>query len=42
MEIKGRDLVAGIPKVVVATSDEIREALLEPLGQIVAYARPCV
>jgi rod shape-determining protein MreB len=35
MEIKGRDLVAGIPKVVVATSDEIREALLEPLGQIV-------
>ena len=35
MEIKGRDLVAGIPKVVVATSEEIREALLEPLGQIV-------
>ena len=35
MEIKGRDLVAGIPKVVVATSDEIREALLEPLSQIV-------
>ncbi|MDJ0789263.1 MAG: rod shape-determining protein [Myxococcota bacterium] len=35
MEVKGRDLVAGIPKVVVATSDEIREALMEPLGQIV-------
>ncbi len=35
MEIKGRDLVAGIPKVVVTTSEEIREALLEPLGQIV-------
>ena len=35
MEIKGRDLVAGIPKVVVATSEEIREALIEPLGQIV-------
>jgi rod shape-determining protein MreB and related proteins len=35
MEIKGRDLVAGIPKVVVATSDEIREALLEPIGQII-------
>ena len=34
-EIKGRDLVAGIPKVVVATSDEIREALVEPIGQIV-------
>jgi rod shape-determining protein MreB len=35
MEIKGRDLVAGIPKVVVATSDEILEALLEPIHAIV-------
>jgi rod shape-determining protein MreB len=35
MEIKGRDLVAGIPKVVVASSDEIREALLEPIHSIV-------
>jgi rod shape-determining protein MreB len=35
MEIKGRDLVVGIPKVVVTTSDEIREALVEPIGQIV-------
>jgi rod shape-determining protein MreB len=35
MEIKGRDLVAGIPKVVVTTSDELREALIEPIGQIV-------
>jgi rod shape-determining protein MreB len=35
MEIKGRDLVAGIPKIVVATSDEIREALLEPIHAIV-------
>jgi rod shape-determining protein MreB len=35
MEIKGRDLVAGIPKVVVTTGEEVREALVEPLGQIV-------
>jgi rod shape-determining protein MreB len=35
MEIKGRDLVAGIPKVVVTTSEEIREALQEPLAQVV-------
>jgi rod shape-determining protein MreB len=35
MEVKGRDLVAGIPKVVVATSDEIREALIEPIHSIV-------
>jgi rod shape-determining protein MreB len=35
MEVKGRDLVAGIPKVIVATSDEIREALIEPIHSIV-------
>ncbi|MFK7895064.1 MAG: rod shape-determining protein [Myxococcota bacterium] len=35
MEIKGRDLVAGIPKVVVTTSDEMREALIEPIHAIV-------
>ena len=35
MEIKGRDLVAGIPKVVVTTSEEIREALVEPIHAIV-------
>ena len=35
MEVKGRDLVAGIPKVIVATSDEIREALVEPIHSIV-------
>jgi rod shape-determining protein MreB len=35
MEIKGRDLVSGIPKVVVTTSDEIREALVEPIHSII-------
>jgi rod shape-determining protein MreB len=35
MEIKGRDLVNGIPKVVVTNSEEIREALLEPIHSIV-------
>jgi rod shape-determining protein MreB len=35
MDIKGRDLVAGIPKVVSASSDEIREALVEPISAIV-------
>jgi rod shape-determining protein MreB len=35
MELKGRDLVAGIPKVVVTTSDEIREALVEPIHAII-------
>ncbi|MBJ20050.1 MAG: rod shape-determining protein [bacterium] len=35
MEIKGRDLVAGIPKVVATSSDEMREALVEPIHAIV-------
>ena len=35
MEVKGRDLVAGIPKTVVVNSDEIREALSEPINAIV-------
>ncbi len=35
IEVKGRDLVAGIPKNIKLTSEEIREALSEPLSQIV-------
>ena len=35
MEIKGRDLVAGIPKNLKLTSEEIREAISEPISQIV-------
>lgn len=34
MEIRGRDLVAGLPKTVEITSEEIREALNEPVRQI--------
>jgi rod shape-determining protein MreB len=35
MLIKGRDLVAGLPRTVEITSEEIREALLEPVTAIV-------
>jgi rod shape-determining protein MreB len=35
MEVKGRDLVAGVPKTVVVNSDEIRDALSEPINAIV-------
>ena len=35
MEIKGRDLVAGVPKMVIMSSDEVHEALQEPIQQIV-------
>ena len=31
MEVKGRDMVAGMPKTVVVSSEEIREALAEPI-----------
>jgi rod shape-determining protein MreB len=34
MEIRGRDLVAGLPKTVDITSEEIREALAEPVKQL--------
>jgi rod shape-determining protein MreB len=35
MEVKGRDLVAGIPKTLRISSEEIRHALQEPIAQIV-------
>ena len=34
MEIKGRDLISGIPKTVTVTEEEIREALVEPVNII--------
>lgn len=34
MMVRGRDMIAGLPKTVEVTSEEIREALLEPLTQI--------
>jgi len=39
MEVKGRDLVAGLPKTVTITSQEIREALSEPVSRIVEAVR---
>ena len=35
MEVKGRDLVAGVPRTVSITSDEVREAMAEPIKAIV-------
>lgn len=35
MEVKGRDLVAGIPKTVEVTQEEIRDSLSEPITAIV-------
>lgn len=39
MEVKGRDLVAGLPKTITVSSQEIREALAEPIAAIVEAVR---
>jgi rod shape-determining protein MreB len=35
MEIKGRDLINGVPKEVMITERQVAEALVEPVGQII-------
>ncbi|GAA5481867.1 cell shape-determining protein MreB [Haloferula sargassicola] len=39
MDVKGRDLVAGLPKTITITSQEIREAMADPLGTVVDAVR---
>jgi len=39
MEVRGRDHVQGLPRTVTVTSDEVTEAIIEPLGQIVRGVR---
>jgi len=39
LEIKGRDIVAGLPKTLTISSEEIRGALKEPVSQIVDAVR---
>jgi len=39
MEIKGRDLVAGVPRILTVNGDEIREAIAEPVNAIVEAVR---
>jgi rod shape-determining protein MreB len=38
-DVKGRDLVAGLPKTLTVTSEEIRDALQEPVSAIVDAVR---
>src|SRR5262249_61528436 len=38
-EIKGRDLVAGVPKTMEVSDEETRDPLLEPISQIVDAVR---
>lgn len=39
VEVKGRDLVSGLPKAVTLTSEEVREALEEPLRAILEITK---
>jgi len=39
LEVKGRDLVAGLPKTLTLTSEEVREALHEPVMTVVEAVR---
>ena len=39
MEVKGRDLVAGVPKTLELKSDEVCEALAEPVNAVVESVR---
>jgi len=39
LEVKGRDLVAGLPKAITITSEEIREALQEPVRAILEVTK---
>lgn len=42
MEIKGRDLVSGIPKTLEINSDEVREAMSETINTIIEAVRICL
>lgn len=39
LEVKGRDLIAGLPKMVTVTSEEVRESLQEPLRAILEVTK---
>jgi rod shape-determining protein MreB len=42
LPVKGRDLTTGLPKTILVTSAEIREALREPVAAIVEAVRACL
>jgi rod shape-determining protein MreB len=42
MAVKGRDLIDGIPKTVIVSEEEIREAVREPVATIVETVRTCL
>ena len=41
-EMRGRDIATGLPKNILITSEEIREAITEPVRQIVRSVIECI
>lgn len=39
VEVRGRDLVQGVPKSIIVSEEEVRDALLEPVNQIIDLIR---
>lgn len=42
MEIRGRDLISGLPRATTVTSEEIRAAISEPVNKIVEVVKQCL
>ncbi len=42
IDVKGRDLISGIPKIIEINSEEIRETIMESVGQIVETVKNCL
>ncbi|MHC4858935.1 MAG: rod shape-determining protein [Planctomycetota bacterium] len=42
MEVKGRDISVGLPRKIVITSEEVREALREPVDGIIQSIKECL
>ncbi len=42
MEVRGRDMNGGLPKTITITSEEIREAIVEPVTSVVDGVRICL
>ena len=39
IEVRGRDLVQGVPRAIVVSEEEVRDALIEPVNQIIEVVR---
>jgi rod shape-determining protein MreB len=42
VEVKGRDMISGLPKVIEINSEEIREAIMEQISLIVGAVKSCL